>query len=90
MRPTRRGQRVGRLSSRKPVKSMPKIYDPSPRGSVNYQPGPWSIFVGNCTTLFYACLTFHLYTRYMYVFQESNWEARYRRDQFETRATYLL
>lgn len=28
--------RVGRLSSRKPVKSMPKIYEP-PCGSVNYQ-----------------------------------------------------
>lgn len=27
MRPTRRGPRVGRLSSRKPVKSMPKIYE---------------------------------------------------------------
>lgn len=27
MRPTRRGPRVGRLSSRKPVKSMPEIYE---------------------------------------------------------------
>lgn len=86
MRPTRRGRRVGRLSSRKPVKSASEIYDGRPCESVNYQ-RIRRIFHGNCATPLPVGSSAYLERARR---KTGRGEARYRSGPFGTRTTYLL